>query len=159
MAILTMHTVLVDIDDKQYELIVSELTDAQKAELESANDPLDELNAARQKLMSAIQFRSNEYEANTIIMRGATLKEKIALALKQKEINTQVQNLGKEIQDIDLKIKTLPKVDTNEKRFDFMVAASEGKSDIEELIKTTSLNYTQVVLEIRQLLSDAKTKN
>ncbi|MBN2895053.1 MAG: hypothetical protein JXK05_04055 [Campylobacterales bacterium] len=157
MALLTRQDVKIEVDDKTFALVVSELGAKQSEEIQSMANAWMEAQRRRGALVAKMKFASNEYDANAIIMQSLSLKEKVPMALEQKRLNSEVRGWSEELERIDASMPDLEAM--SRRRLELMVEESEQRTELERLIETSGLTYTKVATEISKRLAQEKEKN
>ncbi len=159
--ILTRFSVSVDIDGQTYGIEASEPPRERLDAIEAADEQGAHLRKERESLLADLQYTTNAYDANAVIMSGKIPPaEKVAMAREQKELNRQARDLRNALADVDTKLRALTETPEHISKmyFDAMVAPGEGKAALERLTKTTGLSYLRLVMEIRRLIADAREK-
>lgn len=160
MAILTKFAIRVEIDDDVYEIVAGEPGRTAEKEIESFLADGEKLKKERDRTAAKIQLLTGQYSANQALLVDTSGEEKRKLVKEQKEILAEIRTLSDMLESAEAELADVKKDPdaAAHMRFDAMVEDGTGKTALELALQRTDLSYARLVIEIRQLIAEARKK-
>lgn len=155
----TKYDVKIAIDEREFNVVLSEPTKRDKEELKALSESRLGTFKARDALSAKLAEKSEEYELNKQLLKEVGLVDKAKLLWEQKELNRELHTLRKEIGDLDAGSASIDEALELlfKKRFDLLVGGAD-KDALKSTVEMHGVAYRELFLELGKLVVEAKEK-
>ena len=160
MAIKTKFPICIEIDDNNFNIVVSDyLSKEQKEQLESVKEKYDENFHKQSNLQEMLEQKSEEFAINKHILECGDIVEKVGVMFEQKKLNKEIFQLKKEIEQLQSTSKTLNEAleEIYAARYEIMVSGDD-KSKLKKEIEQLNISYSRLFEEFGEKMKEALKK-
>jgi hypothetical protein len=159
----TKYDVAIMIDEREFNVVLSEPNKQDKEELKAISESRLESFKMRDALSAKLTEKTEEYELNKQLIKDVgfevNLGVKAKLLWEQKELNRELHTLRKEISDLDAGSASIDEALESlfKKRFDLLVSGAD-KESLKSVVETHGIAYKELFIELGKLVVEAKEK-
>ncbi|MGE4510643.1 MAG: hypothetical protein AB7D43_06050 [Sulfurimonadaceae bacterium] len=155
----TKYDVAIMIDEREFNVVLSEPKKQDKEELKALSESRLESFKMRDALSAKLAEKTEEYELNKQLLKESGIVDKAKLLWEQKELNRELHTLRKEINDLDAGSASIDEALESlfKKRFDLLVSGAD-KEALKSVVETHGVAYKELFVELGKLVAGAQEK-
>lgn len=155
----TKYDVTIAIDEREFNVVLSEPKKQDKEELKALSESRLETFKMRDALSAKLAEKTEEYELNKQLLKEVGLVDKAKLLWEQKELNRELHTLRKEINDLDAGSASIDEALESlfKKRFDLLVSGAD-KEALKSVVETHGVAYRELFVELGKLVAEVQEK-
>jgi len=155
----TKYDVTIAIDEREFNVVLSEPKKQDKEELKALSESRLETFKLRDALSAKLAEKTEEYELNKQLLKEVGLVDKAKLLWEQKELNRELHTLRKELGDLDAGSASIDEALESlfKKRFDLLVSGAD-KEALKSVVETHGVAYRELFVELGKLVAEEREK-
>lgn len=165
----TKYNATISIDDKEFSVVVSEPSLAQRKELESKAreqkarlDELSSINLQREQLSLEIASKERVLSINTELLSTLSTEQKAELLKENKSICEQILELKKQVSKLNAKLNSEGEINAEfEKLMEYkalMLVSGGEKDELFALIKERGVAFSTLWSELNEAVLEGSQK-
>lgn len=155
----TQYDIEIQIDSENFSVTLKEPNSAQREELAELSKERIGLYEKRSELVAAQDEKNGEFAINKELISCSTIVDKLPLLFEQKKINSEINKLKREVEQVDKSLKDASTVlgSLYAKRFDLLVSGA-GKGALKKVVEEKGISYLLLFENFSKLAGEAKEK-